>query len=499
MLEQFPKDYLHQNPDAALLYVRALRCLKNFESAVDWVSQHRQDVAFAQVMLECSACLNGLGRYEDARDLLQQIIPNLNDEDLGIAWARLGYALFNLKEPWEDAYKNAVPLLEGEEIGRCLLNYGYCLSMSGQPLDARQVWLKALVCFKDNPYFLAWIRNNLATIALNENEPEAERHLLAALEQTHHPKAESLKAGVWNGLGRFRSQLGEWSRAEFAFLEALRLKADPHHRRLAYHGLSRTQYLSGRLIEALETLETALHEPDLEHQMLYIAQAKVYLKQGQPARAKASLEKAGKPQHELEEWPWRIASAELARQEGQSDEALKLLEGLPISTLHSREEVRQWPQLFDLLRGAGREVPQPLEYTGQTVVEVRARGALHVSVNGRSVPLAPAGRAGELLVLLLENNKQASSEKLVEMLWPGSAASEKRQALWQLTNEVRHALGWADSLRSLRKAYELDKTAKWHYDVAEARASKKVEGAFLEGVYSDWATEIDQELEGLRA
>lgn len=34
-------------------------------------------------MLECSASLNGLGRFEEARDLLRRIMPSLGGEELG--------------------------------------------------------------------------------------------------------------------------------------------------------------------------------------------------------------------------------------------------------------------------------------------------------------------------------------------------------------------------------------------------------------------------------
>lgn len=371
--------------------------------------------------------------------------------------------------------------------------------MSGRSTDAGRVWLEALVHFRRNPYFLVWTRYNLATEALNKNDPASERHLLQALELTRNPKAKGLRATVWNGLGKFRSQLGEWNRAEFAFLEARKSEPDRYDKQISYQQLIRVQYLSGRLGVALETLQAALHDPDLEHPALHIAQAKVYLKLGQTAHAKAALEKAGKPQYELEEWPYRVAQAELARAEGRPQEALGLLEGLPLHTLHSREEARQFPELFGLLREAGREVPEPLEYVGQLMVQIQALGALEVSVNGRAVPLAPTGRAGELLVLLLAHHHQASNEKLAELLWPGSTATQKRQALWQLVNELRHTLGWAEVVQSLRGAYRLDPTVEWRYDVEEAKAQGRVRGSFLEGVYSDWALEVDQELEQYRA
>ena len=367
-------------------------------------------------------------------------------------------------------------------------------------MEARQVWLEALNCFKQTPYFLAWIRYNLATLSQNEHDEGTERHLLAALELVRLPKVEMLGAMIWSGLGKFRIELGEWNRADFAFVKALAYSTDSYDKEIAYRGCIRSQYLSSRLNEALETLETALHEPDLERHMLYVAQAKVYLKLGNANRAKTALEKAGKPQHELEEWPWRIASAEVARQEGHPEEALELLEGLPTHTLHSREEVRQFPQLFALLEAAGRPVPEPLEYVQGTTVQVEAKGVLRVGVNGRKLDIAPTGRVGELLVFLLEQGGAASLEGIEEALYLGLPyAKRRRQAIWNLVDKLREVLGWERSVISLRGAYQLDPQANWVYDIAQARAERRFRGEFLMGIYSPWAIEVGQELQMLGA
>lgn len=497
LLGHFPNDFVSQNADAARLSARAFRCSGKYQELVEWIDRGLL-AKTPSVLLECAAGLNGLKRYEEARDLLQQIIPNLEGEDLGIAWSRFAYASFNTKTPWEDAYKNALPLLSGEELGRTLLNYGYCLSMFRRYEEANQVWLEALSYFKKNPYFRAWIRLNLATIGINSVELQAERHLLLAIQDLKNPTAQALKAAVWNRLAFFRQLMGEWKRAEFGYLRGLESAKDVFYRQTAYHGLIHVQYLSGQFQPALETLENALHEPEIPHLLLYVVQAKVYLKLSQTARAKAVLEKAGKPKFELEEWPWRIAAAELARQENRLDEAVALLEGLPLDSVNSRAEVIQFPLLFDLMRSAGKEVPQPLEYVKGLTVLVRAQGVLQVSVNGRPVELLPAGRVGELLVFLLEQGGQASLEVIGEALYPGvTNPTKRRQAIWKLVDNLREALGWADSVKALGGAYQLDAKATWHYDIAEARQKREFAGEFLAGVYSEWAIEVGQELREL--
>lgn len=299
-------------------------------------------------------------------------------------------------------------------------------------------------------------------------------------------------------MARFRCSLGEWSRAEFAFRQAILLAKNSLAKQSGYRGLVRNQYLSNHLDQALETLETALHEPDVPHLLLYVVQAKVYLKLGQTKKARAALEKGGEPKFELEKWPWSIAAAELARQEGRFDEAVELLEGLPLNNVDARANVIQFPLLFELLHGAGKLVPQPLEYVQGTTISVQAQGVLHVAVNGRKVDIIPTGRVGELLVFLLEQRGQASLETIGDALYPEvGEAKRRRQAVWKLVDKLRETLGWQDAVLSLRGAYQLDPKATWHYDIAEARHKGKFTGEFLAGVYSEWALEVGEELRGL--
>ena len=501
LFDGLPSNYCLENIPAANLYARLLRCAEENQKLIAFAQQFRNAhglEASSVVQSESAAAWNRLFDYNKAYEVLSEAIPHLPREELGIALARQGFSAFNLKQPWQHYYENAVALLSGEELGRALLNYGYCLSMSNQSAEARQVWLEALMLFKNSPYFLVWTRYNLATIALSNFDPETERHLLAAIEQMHNPKAQELRATVWLALGKFRSHLGEWNRAEFAFRLALKQTSAKYDRRSAYYHLARSKYLSGHLEEALETIEAALQEPDLERHMLYVAQAKVYLKLGSTNRARITLEKADRLKFELEEWSWRIANAELARQEGRLEEAVNLLDGLPTHTLHSREEARQFPQLFELLRSVGRPTPELLEYVQGTTVTVQAQGVLRVEVNGRKVDITPTGRVGELLVFLLERGGAASLDAVEEALYSGLPyAKRRRQAIWNLVDKLREALGWQNSVLALRGIYQLDHQAVWRYDIAEARQRGEFSGEFLAGVYTDWVLEVGRELQEL--
>jgi hypothetical protein len=201
---------------------------------------------------------------------------------------------------------------------------------------------------------------------------------------------------------------------------------------------------------------------------------------------------------ESDKWLERIARAELARQDGQLDEAVSLLDGLPVASLHAREEVGAFPLLFGLLENAGLPVPEPLKYATRTVVRVMAQGALRVTVNARAVPIAPTGRVGELLVFLLERGGVATIDVIGEALYTGTLERlNVRQAVWKLVNGLRGVLGWADSVLALRGAYQLDPGALWEYDIAEARAIGVFNGEFMSGVYSEWVLDLGRSLEEL--
>jgi tetratricopeptide (TPR) repeat protein len=504
LLEEMPETYLLESVDAAELYAKALKWLKKNEALLVWASRvvkkHGVEKA-ASVQSEWASGLIVAQQYNEARLLLSEALPHLSNEALGTAWARLGYTLFYINEPvgvWRQAFASAYSLLQGGELGRALLNEGYCLAKSGQHAECQGVWLEALGYFHGNPYFQTWVRYQLGTSNLRNLEPEAERHFLEAVNLTKNPKAAELRVAVLNGLAASRRVLGEWDRAESSYHEALRLEGDSHDRNTSYLGLARTQRLSGRPSQALETIELALQDESIEPPMLYVARSMAYLSLSQPTQAASALASAGEIEADSDRWLWRIAKAELCRQQGQAEEAVALLEGLPLHTLHAREEVRQWPKLFELVQQAGRQIPLPLEYPSQTTVEVKALGLLEVFINGRPLALAPLNLTGELLVFLLEHGGQASSEQIVAALWPDCTAAEKRKTLNGLARDLRRVLGWPASLRALRGAFGLDPGTLWVYDVAQARAEKRVHKTFLDGNYKEWALEVNEELEAFR-
>ncbi len=488
----------------SLLYAKALVKNLYFEELFDFCDhvllQHGK-TRVASIQVQKATALYQNHQYYQAQDIIQSSLPYLQSSELGFALGQLGLALFQLNKPWQDAFYKARGLLTGVELGRALLNEGGCLSESNQRAEARTTWLEALPHFKSHPKLLAWTRYNLGISALQDLEPEAEHHFLEAVSLTKNPKAAEMRSTVFRGLGASRRVFGEWDRAEFAYRQAVQTATALDDREEAYIGLARTLRLSGRPIQALETLELALHIYDTETPIVNIGRALAFLVLNDTTHAKTALEKVGMLVSVSDQWLFRIASAELARREGHLTDAVGLLEGLPVHSLHPREEVRQWAKLFELLALADKPVPLPLEYVTRMVVRVQAQGALRVAVNGRGVQLVPTHRPGELLVFLLENDGVASLDQIRDALYPdavdGKDKERTQKSIWKLVDALRHALGWESAVLSLRGAYQLDPNVTWDYDIAQAREAGRFKGEFLKGVYSNWAIETGQLLSEL--
>jgi tetratricopeptide (TPR) repeat protein len=431
---------------------------------------------------------------------LETALPYLLGESRGRALARMGLTLFLLDRPWEHYFLEAKEFLSGRSWGLVCLNFGHCLQNCQRPQEARAIWLEALSLLKGDSFSLVWLRYNLGISYLRDLDlPEAERQFLEGQRLSKNLKTLSMQADIQIGLAGVRRACGEWVRAEFSYREAIRLANDSYDRVTALIGLARTLLFAGRATEAIEALELGVTKDDLNNPDFHMARALVLLKLGDTVRARRALEAMTVPVVGTNQWLESLCRAELARREGRPEEAVQILTGLPTHTLHAREEVRSWTALFELLRAAGQPVPVPLEYpTGLTVV-VRACGSVQVSVNGRAVTLAPAGRLAELLVFLLEFDGTATLEAINTAFFPGAVdrAAQRRanKAVWKLIETLRHALGWNSSLIALGGAYQLDPNVTWQYDVAALRERGGTSKKFLEGVYSEWALEVGRSLQ----
>jgi tetratricopeptide (TPR) repeat protein len=452
------------------------------------------EVASAPVFLEYARGLQAQHRHAEACEVLTHIQPLLHGEMRGRCWVNLAWSRFELKQPWEDAFSQGLPLLTGLEKARALINLGYFQSESGRPSEARLSWRTALPLVRHRASTTAHIRFNLGVSAQSELLPEAEEHFLSLEHLTRTPALRFRRAEALNGLGLHRRSLGEWTRASSAYNEALLFARETTDRRISLNGLARVHYLSGHPARALEVLEDALSDPTLDRSALLVTRALVLLALGDEHGASASLIAADGLHLDSVRWLAAIAEAEGLRRAGRADEAVARLDDLPVHGLHAREEAAMHPTLMRLLEDHGRVAPQPLSYPARTVVRVQARGALRVFVNARGVNIGAVGRVGELLVFLLEQGGSAGTEVIGGALYPEATRAAARKNVWALVKLLRRALGWEGSVLALRGAYQLDPSVTWEYDVAEARARGEFNGAFLSGVYSDWVLDVERDL-----
>ncbi len=502
LLERIPYRVRVESLEVAFLYARALMFNDELQTLLEFNQKalgYHGIAKSAQVQLECAKSHLALQQYKEARDLLETILPCVQGELLGIAWSKLGFALFYLGRPWRKAFDHAIPLVSGAELGYVLFHQGSFLDLSNKGFEARAAWLKALTFFKSDHKMQIMTRSNLGFSALRDLDVEAERHFLEAQRLCNNSKNINVRASVLNGLAASRRMLGEWSRTEAAYYEAIRISRDSYARDTAYFGLARTLRLSGRPNEAFETLEFALQDPTLNHDQIQISRAMTFLALGQNTAARDALTKVGTLVSVSDQWLFKIAQAELLRRDGNLENAVERLEGLPVQTLHAREEARCFPELMQLLYAANKPFPKPLEYVNGITVRVVAQGLLSVQINDRPVNLAPISRAGELLVYLLEQNGAASIDMISDAMFTHLGIEDRAKArggIWNLVKTLRQALGWQNSVMALRGAYQLDPNVTWQYDMQDVRAKRNFQGDFLKGVYSDWVLEIGRTLGG---
>jgi tetratricopeptide (TPR) repeat protein len=502
LLEGIPMAQRFHSVPLALSYAEALaRNYKNDE-VIEFTSRALEMFPNEQgsFMLVRSAGLFAKNDLPQMLVTLETAIPLLSGEARGRALARMGLVLFQTGKPWENYFLKANEFLSGRVWGLTCLNYGHCLQNSQRPQEARAIFLEALSLLKGDSFSLPWLRYNLgASYFLDLELLEAERHFLEGQRLSSNLKTLSMQSNIQTGLAGVRRACGEWRRAEFSYREAIRLARDSYDRVTALIGLARTLLFANRSTEAIETLELGLTSDDLHNPDVQVARALVLLKLNDPAGARRALESMTSPVVGTNQWLESLCRAELARRDGRLEDAVKTMTGLPTNTLHAREEVGQWPELFALLASQGLPVPMPLEYPAGLTVSVRACGSVQVSVNGRAITLAPAGRIAELLVFLLESDGTATLEAIDAAFFPDATdpASRRRanKAVWKLVETLRHALGWASSVIALGGAYQLDPAVTWQYDVAALRERGGTSKKFLEGVYSEWALEVGRILQ----
>ena len=492
--EQLPAEIRAGHPQAAWLSIRLYTHIRRFDQALAFAEQARRGLSeaeFAPLTAYEALSLTSLGHHQQALDVLAPVLDELSGLAAGTGWRARGQALESLRqEGWQDAYVRARSFLQGRPLGLVCLQEGMALDLSGQLAQARDLWRQALPLLQEDPVYVAWLRHALGNSCLRFALPEAEDHFLAMEQAVRDDLAALFRPWAACGLAAARLAQGEWARALSGYRRAIRLAQEPIDQRLAWRGLGYTQRLMGKPELALEALQkaTSITPENVAsgQSWVYVDIAACYAQLGRPKEAWAALERTG-PMGWDDQERGSIVRAALAYQAGDLTEATRHLASVHIDALWVREEAHCFPELFDT---CAPQRPVPLSYSGRLRVEVHALGPLLVKVNGRPVPLRPTGRAGELLVLLLEQGNRAATEVLGDLLYPdGAQKRSKSQAVWGLVRELRETLGWEESVVAQDGVYQLDPAVQWWYDVREALARGEATPQFLSGNYQAWVVE----------
>ena len=375
----------------------------------------------------------------------------------------------------------------------CLIEWGVAFEHDLQHAKARDRWTQAQVLLEKDRYYQALITYNLGLSSARELKlREAETHFATLKKLSKHHTTKMFKARAWSGFGLAWRAVGEFTRAEHAYTQATKCAVEPEDKRQAWVGLGHTMRLSGQPSLALTALRTALQIEDLPTNRIYVDLAVAQFANGDAHAALESLEKTGALHGEDLERK-QLLLAEIARVQGDANTALQYVQHVRLHSLWAREELQAFPGLKTLLIAMEQTIPDVLPRVTNLRVEVKARGALRVRVNGRDINLKPNARAAEVLVLLLEHDHRRSMLSLIGDLFGEQARDAldgKRKLISKAVRQLRDALGWEHSILEQAGLYSLDtQTAEWHYDIHVAIANGEVISNFLDGVYSNWAVE----------
>ncbi len=431
-----------------------------------------------------------LERLKDALHILTNLDSVFNP---GLAWRVHGECLAALQQKgWIESYEKACQLLFGRSLGICRMEYGSSCFLQGELIQAQTQYNQAYALLKNDPHYAAWIKYNLGLVTLELGLPEAEQHFYTVQDLSNRQDAKAFRSRAWSGIGAVRRSQGQWTRATFAYergLQYVNQDNEADDRIAAMCGLAHTYRCAGQLNNALEILSEALDRAD-ETDKIRVLIAAASLQQGdiqETQKQLASLE--NQSQHGETKMRLSLVNAELARIQGRSTQALECLQNIDPKRLCVLEERHCFPDLFVFAEQHGW-IFLPLASQAPLLVNVQALGVLRVEVNQQSIHLKSTSKVAELLVYLLEQNGNASTENIIDALYPEKTNMRRAsQALWALTKQLREALGWDASIQNKGEAYVLgQEKVQWRYDARQAKDKSRL----LEGVYSKWINDIRQ-------
>lgn len=430
-----------------------------------------------------------------ALDLLQAQGEKMSGWFEGLRLRTVGDCMAQLGLPdWEVPFQQARGHLHGIPLGLCIMQEGTAHYTVGKAEQARTLWATALPLLKEDPHYHAWLRYNLGITSLGPNPIEAERHFLELEQLRNRHEAKDFQASALRGLAAARRALGELDRAMSCLQEGFKRHPDVHDREQLLWGMGYTLLQAGHWVDGLAHLQQAFDIQQSNWIRAYMALAQVGMGdlQGTLKTLQGFDTLNGKRSGQVA----LLCLAEVARQTGQIEEACKHLQNIDFKQPHLKEERRCLELLFRFAEQQGFPEVQVLPLKGTHTIEVQAEGVLRVKVNGRHIPIKPTSKGAELLVRLLEKGGQDTLESLLDTLFRDTEGNRRKagQALWNHVKKLRSLLGWEESILAPGGAFLLDPGAHWVYDIALAREQGRPVRGFLEGVYSEWVLETQQEL-----
>ncbi len=381
---------------------------------------------------------------------------------------------------WKEEFEKAKVGLEGVLLGRLLLDLGNSYVDNADLPQARVYWSQALGLFGHDAFHAARTSYNLGISLSKEDLGLAEGYLLQAVSLGSTKAGAPFLARSLVGLASVRRALGEWKRAHYAYESATKAKGDSDDLQQAYWGMGQCQRLMGNLELAAQYFESAMavHKPN---DWLRVSLAATYAQMGAAQEVQNCMQDYV-PKRPHESFLWQVVSARLLQLSGQKLQAVSALQKIDLKLRWATEEQHCFPQLFELIGQA--QTQQPV-----TEVKVKAKGALELSINDRPVHLKSNGKAAEILVFILEKENRVSLEQLCAALYPDSDLPRAKKSVWEHIDQLRHILGWRESIGNQDSAVFLGKDALWEYDFFGSAGPREV---FFEGVYSNWVEEIRQ-------
>ncbi|GEM44639.1 hypothetical protein [Deinococcus cellulosilyticus] len=397
-------------------------------------------------------------------------------------------------EGWEPFFMQARQHLTGPSLGICIMEQGSHHSRVKNVEQARTLWSEALPYLRHDAHYHAWLRYNLGITSMGLHTEEAERHFLELEQLRHRQEAKDFLASALRGLGSARRVLGELNRALSCYRQALKAAIEDEDREQALWGIGRTLIQAGQSFEGLAYLKEAhlVQESCWLHADMAIAHLRLQDWNGAEGAAARIDLNTGLRSAQVA----LLVFAELHRLRGEPEKAQVCLSRIDFSQWHLREDRRCFEGLFQFAEARGFPAVPVFPIREAYTVQVQAEGVLRVRVNGRPIPLKPSSKPAELLVRLLEKGGQDTLDSLQDALFRDEPTTRRKagQALWNHVKRLRFLLGWEESILAPGGAFVLDPNANWDYDIAQARTEKRPIRGFLEGVYSEWVLETQQDL-----